>query len=221
LQPSEGYSWDRSATITRKIDQLGNISVADKMSEAEELKHDGLTMPDVPRTPSRTIYIVAAAIAVVTTAVHTGSYWFSPSLTLLDVSVTLDEGLFNLGLPLVRLTSSGSSYNEAMIYTRGPNRWEIGSDGDGKSTLRQCIKYVPRRGGKTFLDFGYRIGDWRSSSRPGPWIDLFMPVPALGAIAFGMYLFARSRFCRFGIRTMFAIVTICAAMIWLLTLRAT
>jgi len=168
----------------------------------------------------RTPAYVAIAIAVCTLLLHICSYRWSPSLALLDVCVTCDEGLISLLLPLTRLTATGEPSSHLMLYKRDPLVWTAGVA--GRTPLRSWMASLSkvRCDGAMFADFGYWKGGWQSNSRPGPFVVVFAPVWTVGVAAFGLFLLLFYKLLRFRLRSLFVLMTLCGGIAWLLALRA-
>jgi hypothetical protein len=166
-----------------------------------------------------TVYLVAAAIAACTLSVHISSYWRSVSLQLCDVTVTDDEGLLSINVPLVRLAAKVSPSSEFVIYDRTPVFWNY-AGAAGKTPLRAWMSMLNavRCTGGMFLDFGYWKGAWQSTSRPGPFIVIIVPIWFGGLVGFGLYLAFYLRLIRFRLRTLLAAMTLAAGLLWLLML---
>src|SRR5689334_13544742 len=92
---------------------------------------------EAPQRRSRSLYLIAAAIGVMAVIVHLGSYWFSPSLTFFDVTLTCDEGLVSANVPLTRLTPEAKPRFAGLVYKRGELTWTAGAA--GKTPLRSWM----------------------------------------------------------------------------------
>lgn len=176
-------------------------------------------MGDNPRPPrlSPVVCAAAALITALTAAYHVRSYWRSDSLTVCDVTVTVDEGLASLQIPLTRLASA-PQYN-LLTYQREAKVWTAGKGGRTPLRLWMSMLDKVRCQGAMFADFGYWLGGWQSDSRPGPFIVLFAPTWFVGATLFAGFIAVRRRWIRFNVRTMLLLTTVCAGLAWLLTLR--
>lgn len=166
-------------------------------------------------------FCLCTTIAVCSALATWRSYTRSDSLTLIDATVCTDEGLLSLQIPLVRLAPREEPTTQWLTYKRGNNMWET-EDGGGKATLKNWMSMLDRvrcEGG-TVAGFGYWKGAWQSSSRPGPFIVVFIPIwvaiaTALALVA-TMYWFR----IRFTLATMLLGTTCVGGLLWLLLLRA-
>ncbi|AMV35405.1 hypothetical protein VN12_25165 [Pirellula sp. SH-Sr6A] len=174
------------------------------------------------RLPSvRHAICLCATIVICSVLATWRSYTHSDSLTWIDVTVCTDEGLLSLQIPLVRLAPSEKPSTQWTTYVRGKNMWETG-DGGGKATLKNWMSMLDRVGceGATVAGFGYWKGAWQSSSRPGPFLVMFIPVWV--AIATTFALVSTAYWCRiqFTLANMLLGTTVVAGLHWLLLLRA-
>lgn len=165
------------------------------------------------------VYLAAVAVTLCTAMLYASSYWRSISIEMCDVTVTDDEGLFSVNVPLTRLASATSPRSEFVIYEHGPIVWSSGLA--GRTPLRSWMSNLEARGPTSgmFLDFGFWKGGWQSDSRPGPFIVLFVPIWFVGLVVFGFYLAFYFRLIHFRLRTMLIAMTVVAGLLWLLMLR--
>jgi hypothetical protein len=166
------------------------------------------------------VYLIVAAIALCTLLIHVSSYGRSVSIQFCDVTVTDDEGLLSLNVPLVRLAAKASPRSEFLVYDRSPVFWSYGGVA-GKTPLRSWMSRLNTVGctGGMILDFGFWKGAWQSDSRPGPFVVLFVPIWFGGLVVFGIYLAFYYRLVRFRLRTLLVAMTLVAGLLWLLMLR--
>jgi hypothetical protein len=166
------------------------------------------------------IYIVATVVAIVTLLFHLHSYWWSESITLCDVTLTADEGLVSLNVPLVRLAAKQRPNWGATIYRRAPRVWEA-SGGAAKTPLRAWMAFEEERSPRAmFADFGFWKGGWQTESRPGPFVVVFMPVWSVGLAVFGAFLAFRYGYVRFKLRSILIAMALFAVLLFVATLRA-
>jgi hypothetical protein len=190
------------------------------MNAAEKSLHK----PPSRRFRSPSLWIAAFLIAICTTAFHIHSYWWSEELTLCDVTLTADEGLVSLNVPLTRIAAKESPRSGFLLYERGLGGWTT-TVGAEKALFRRVMKmpeFVGANGeyGAMFADFGYWKGGWQSKSRPGPFVVLFVPTWLVGVAVFGVYVAFHLKIVRFRFRTLLIAITLAAGLLWLLTLRA-
>jgi hypothetical protein len=169
----------------------------------------------------RQLMILATTIAVCSVLATWRSYDYSDSLTFGDATVCTDEGLLSLQIPLVRRAQDEQMVTQWTTYTRGKEMWETG-DGGGKSRLRfwMSILEMARCEGGMVGGFGYWSGAWQSSSRPGPFIVMFVPIWFVIATMFSMIAIFYWRRMRFRIATMLLGTVLISALLRLLTLPA-
>jgi hypothetical protein len=172
------------------------------------------------RKRPRTIYASAILVAVATLLFHLHSYWWSESVTLCDVTLTVDEGLVSLNVPLVRLAAKRQPIWDATIYRRGPVVWE--TDGVAARTpLRTWMALANEPSPRAmFADFGFWKGGWQTESRPGSFIVIFVPVWFVGLAVFGAFLAFRSGYVRFRLRSILIAMALFAVLLFVATLQA-
>jgi hypothetical protein len=168
---------------------------------------------------SPVVYFVAVIVAVCTVLFHIHSYSWSASATLSDVCAAADEGLVSLSVPLTRIAAKETPASDFKIYERGSNEWTTGAT--IKCPLRDWMNTVGGHHGAMFADFGYWKGDWQSKSRPGPFVVVFVPVWFLGVATFGIFLAFCYRLLQFCLRSLFVVITMTAALLFLLRMRST
>lgn len=168
----------------------------------------------------KVIYIVATVVAITTLLFHLHSYWWSESITLCDVTLTVDEGLVSLNVPLVRLAAKRQPVWDITLYKRGPIVWE--TDGVAARTpLRTWMAFKNEPSPRAmFADFGFWKGDWQTESRPGPFVVVFIPVWFVGLAVFGAFLLFRSGYVRFRLRSILIAMALFAVLLFVTTLRA-
>lgn len=139
---------------------------------------------------------------------------------LCDVTLTVDEGLVSLNLPLVRIAAKQRPRSEFLIYKRDKLAWSAGEG--GKTRLRSWMSSLDqvRCDGAMFADFGYWKGAWQSDSRPGPFVVVFAPVWFAGLLAFGAFALLALGWIRFRLRSLLIATTVFAWLLYLLTQRA-
>lgn len=165
--------------------------------------------------------LLATAISVCSVLATWRSYAYSDSLTFADATVCTDEGLFSLQVPLVRRAPDEQMVTHWITYKRGKDMWETG-DGVGKARLKywMTILEAARCEGGMAGGFGYWKGAWQSSSRPGPFIVMFVPIWVAIASLFTLIAIFHLRRMHFRLATMLLGTTLISAMLWLLTLQA-
>ena len=165
--------------------------------------------------------LLAIAISVCSVLATWRSYAYSDSLTFVDATVCTDEGLLSLQIPLVRRAPDGQMVTRWITYKRGKGMWEMG-DGGGKARLRYWMTILDTTGceGGMVGGFGYWKGAWQSSSRPGPFIVMFVPIWFAAASMFMLIVICHLRRMRFKLATMLLGTTLISVMLWLLTLQA-
>ena len=172
------------------------------------------------RKRPKTIYIVATVVATATLLFHLHSYWWSESITFCDVTLTVDEGLVSLNVPLVRIAANRQPVWDAMIYGRRVGGW-ASSGGAGKTPLRYWMALEEMASvSAMFVDFGCWKGDWQSKSRPGPFVVVFVPVWFVGLGVFGIFLAFRAGYVRFRMRSILIAMALLAVILFVATLRA-
>ena len=204
---SAGYRWSRLNDINTWNCQVMHSTPA----PAEKRKR-----PWVRRTVS-----LCAAIAVCSALATWRSYARSDSLTFMDATVCLDEGLLSLQIPLVRVAPRQEPATMWVSYKRGKMAWEA-PGGGGKAKLRNWMSMLGmvRCEGRMAAGFGYWKGAWQSNSRPGPFIVMFTPVWFAFAVActlVAMFFWLRMRFT---LAAMLMGMTFVGGLLWLLSLRA-
>ena len=160
------------------------------------------------------VFLIVAAVLTIR------SYSYSDTLTFMDVTLTADEGLLSINVPLVPLAPDKDTAIGWITYKRDSINWKAGLG--GKSTLRNWMATLDSIGceGTMFLDFGYWLGGWQSDSRPGAFIVLFAPV-WFSILIFGFGVVSLSLgWIKINLKMMFAGTALVAGLIWLLTLRA-
>ena len=164
--------------------------------------------------------MLCITIAVCSVLATGRSYTRSDSLTFIDATVCTDEGLLSLQIPLVRLALHEAPSTEWMTYKRGKNTWES-EDGGGKATLRNWMSMLDtaRCEGGMVAGFGYWKGGWQSSSRPGSFIVMFLPIWVAIATALTFVATIYWLRVRFTLATMLLGTTFVGGMLWLLSLR--
>jgi len=172
---------------------------------------------------SRLVSNLSISIVVIVTAAALftiRSYSYSDTLTILDVTITADEGLLSISVPLVLLAPKQDSTNAWETYERESTGWK--AELAGKCTLRNWMDSLDTTGceGLMFLDFGYWLGGWLSNSRPGSFVVLFVPI-WFAAITFVVctYLVLSGR-VKISLKTIFLATALVAGLVWLLTMRA-
>jgi hypothetical protein len=165
--------------------------------------------------------LLAAAISVCSVLATWRSYAYSDSLTVADATVSTDEGLLSLQIPLVRRAPGGQMVTQWITYKRGKDMWETG-DGGGKTRLRywMTILDTARCEGGMLGGFGYWKGAWQSSSRPGPFIVMFVPIWVAITSMFMLIAILYLRRMRFRLATMLMGTAMISVILWLLTLQA-
>lgn len=165
-------------------------------------------------------WVVAGVMAVLAAGVTAWSYYYSPSLTVCDLTVQLDEGLVAVNVPLAPIAPGETPRTEFLLYRRGPRTWGTGEAG------RMPWRNLPKV--EDFADdcllvagFGYWLGGWQSDARPGRFILLLLPLWAVAAFTLLAYLAIRTRRVRLRLWMFFAITAACAVALTWLTRRAT
>ncbi len=168
----------------------------------------------------RGISVAAILIAFCGFLFHARSYLQSDSLTLCDVTLTTDEGLLSLQIPLTRLAASQNPTSKFLIYHRSSTGWNFGGMA-AKCPLRTWMSLLNATGceGAMCVGFGYWKGAWQSESRPGSFAVVFAPLWSVTVLIFGVYSAFHFRLLRFGIRALFVTTAVCAALSWLVTMR--
>ena len=167
-----------------------------------------------PTRTWRTIVIFGFTLVLFTTLFQVHSYWWSESLTLYDFTLTTDEGLISLNVPLTQLATGTKAQWNFTIYKRDQQVWTAGVA--GKTPLRSWMTILDqaRCTGGMFLGFGYWKGAWHSQSRPGPFVVVFSSVWFIAIVLFGAFAFY-FRKIHFSLRSLLLTVTLVAALLGL------
>lgn len=167
--------------------------------------------------------IAVASLAFAASAfgvlLHVSSYWWSPSLRLLDVEVQTDQGLVVIHLPLTRLEPDASPESRFVLYRADATRKGWFAEGRGRSQIRGFLEYIRYENAFLFADFGYWLGAWQSEARPGRFLYVLAPCWFVALGVFLLSLAVYFRMARFSIRALLALTAMCGAAVWLLNLH--
>jgi hypothetical protein len=161
----------------------------------------------------RTLWLITGVAAASTAGLTVLSYFYSPSLTLSDMTVDIDEGLVAVNVPLVPIAKGQSPRTELRLYRRAANAWQSG--GGSRLPWRTVPKIFPDSSVQV-AGFGYWLGGWQSDSRPGRFFVLFLPLWSVVATVLLTYFALRARRVKLRLWMLLALTTACAlALAWL------
>jgi len=161
------------------------------------------------------------------------SYSHSETLTYSDVTLTVDEGLVSLLIPLTRLADGHNATSDFQIYSLhkengwATDRW-VTVDGSTRFRTREYLDIIRKSGQHetyrigTRYGFGYVLIDQRgtSSSRPGFLLWLIVPIwSVIAACTTLISLLSISR-PRVSLRALMILTAVAALLAVLPTLRA-
>ena len=165
-------------------------------------------------------WVVAGVVAVLTSGITAWSYYYSPSLTVCDLTVQIDEGLVAVNVPLVPIAPGETPRTQFLLYRRGVHTWQAGNA--GHMPWRNLPKVEAfAKDSLLAAGFGYWLGGWQSNARPGRFVVLLLPLWAVAAFGLLAYLTLRTRRVRLRLWMLFAFTATCAIALAWLTRKAT
>jgi hypothetical protein len=168
---------------------------------------------------SRTPWVIAGVVVMVTTGLTVWSYFYSPSLTVCDLTVQLDEGLVVVNVPLVPIAKGETPGTQFLLYRRDADGWQTGK---GARMPWRNLPNVEAFANDCMLvaGFGYWWGGWQSDARPGRFFVLLLPLWAVALFGFLAYLALRARWVRLRLWMFFVLTPVLAVGLVWLTRRA-
>jgi hypothetical protein len=168
---------------------------------------------------SRTPRVVAGVAAILTTGLTVWTYYYSPALTVCDLTVQFDEGLVVVLVPLVPIAKGETPRTDFLLYRRDANGWNAGKA--GRMPWRNLPNVEAFANDSAFLvGFGYWLGGWQSDARPGRFFVLLLPMWAVASFGFLAYLAVRARWVRLRLWMLFVLTAVLAIGLAWLTRRA-
>ncbi|WP_413432605.1 hypothetical protein [Crateriforma spongiae] len=155
----------------------------------------------------RSRLLVGLAFSFVAALLVVFSYFNVLSCTVFDATVASEKGVISLQIPLTKLAGGKDLRNDLRFFRR-----------TSADSRKMVSGQRPWGNGFGFAGFGYSRGSWLYESRPGPFLELYVPIWFLFLMLY-VWLFARPDGVQFRLRSMLWLTTLVAASAWLLTLR--
>ena len=179
-------------------------------------------------TPKSIRRIFAAVIlsVIASIALHIASHYYSPEITACEFSLTGEEGLIAVTLPLVGHDDNLPYVNSVCIYRRQNGQWKIPDTLGAKTGTRGTIAFLnfprrpgislgPRAKGSLYFDFGYIKFPGYRPERPEKSIVLVAPIWILSIIFVVAFTAFELGYFRFSIKTMLVLTAMAAMLLWL------